>query len=250
MTTPLGWRKVFGVITPTINTVVQPEYDAMRPAGVVNHMEGIYVPDDPVANDADFDELVRRIDVALEDAAMRVMSCKPDHLILGISAESIWDSGDNPGEAVAKRIRAKCGSIGFTQASDALPAALRRYGVKKNIAIITPYFPIAEKPIQSFVKAIGYNLLRTKHLSCKGPVLIAHTTEDQLRSALHEVNGPDVEAIVQFGANLPMAKLAGEAERWLGKPVIAVNTATYWYALRDNKIDDKIQGFGRLLADF
>ena len=69
-----------------------------------------------------------------------------------------------------------------------------------------------------------YRLVGTRHLSCKSPTLIAHVTEDELRAALHAVDGPDVEAIVQFGANLPMAGLAAEAERWLGKPVIAVNS--------------------------
>jgi maleate isomerase len=37
---------------------------------------------------------------------------------------------------------------------------------------------------------------------------------------------------------------------WLGKPVIAINTATYWHALRQNKIADKIPGLGRLLEEF
>ena len=38
---------------------------------------------------------------------------------------------------------------------------------------------------------------------------------------------------MQVGTNLAMAELAATAEFWLGKPVIAINTATYWYALRD-----------------
>ena len=42
-----------------------------------------------------------------------------------------------------------------------------------------------------------------------------------------------------------MVRLAAAAEMWLGKPVIAINTATYWHALRQNKIADKILGLGR-----
>ena len=34
----LAWRLAFGVTTPSTNTVVQPEYDDMRPAGVTNHL--------------------------------------------------------------------------------------------------------------------------------------------------------------------------------------------------------------------
>ena len=37
---------------------------------------------------------------------------------------------------------------------------------------------------------------------------------------------------------------------WLGKPVVALNTATYWHALRQCGIEGKVRGFGRLLAEF
>jgi maleate isomerase len=46
-----------------------------------------------------------------------------------------------------------------------------------------------------------------------------------------------------------MARVAGMAEFWLDKPVIAINTATYWWALRQNNIKDKIQGWGSLLSE-
>jgi maleate isomerase len=47
-----------------------------------------------------------------------------------------------------------------------------------------------------------------------------------------------------------MARVAAMAEFWLGKPVVALNTATYWHALRNCGVGDKVQGFGRLLAEF
>ena len=46
-----------------------------------------------------------------------------------------------------------------------------------------------------------------------------------------------------------MVRLADEAERWLRKPVIAINAATWWMALRDNGIQDKVYGAGGLLRD-
>jgi maleate isomerase len=80
-------------------------------------------------------------------------------------------------------------------------------------------------------------------------VLIAHVSEQELRDAIIEVNAADVQAIVQVGTNLAMARLAGIAEFWLDKPVIAINTATYWWALRQNGITDRIDGFGSLLSE-
>ena len=54
-----------------------------------------------------------------------------------------------------------------------------------------------------------------------------------------ELDGDDVDAIVQVGTNLSMVRLAAAAEMWLGKPIIAINTATYWHALRANGIKDR-----------
>ena len=65
-----------------------------------------------------------------------------------------------------------------------------------------------------------------------------------------EMNTDAVQAIVQAGTNLNFLRLAAEAERWLGKPVLASNAVTWWMALRDNDIPDQMYGFGRILSDF
>ena len=75
------------------------------------------------------------------------------------------------------------------------------------------------------------------------------TAQDMIQG-MRAIDGPDIEAIVQFGANLPMARLADEAERWLNKPVISINVATYWHALRMNGITDKLYGFTQLMSRF
>ena len=53
MTDALGWRANWGVIVPSTNTSVQPEFDDMRPRGVTNHTVRIWIPDDPVGSNAD-----------------------------------------------------------------------------------------------------------------------------------------------------------------------------------------------------
>ena len=97
---------------------------------------------------------------------------------------------------------------------------------------------------------MGVEVLAIKGLRCPSPVSIAYVEEETLRNALQEVNVDGVEALVQVGTNVSMVGLADEAERWLGKPVIAINAATWWMALRDNGIEDKLYGCGRLLREF
>ncbi len=249
MADALGWRRKFGIVTPSTNTIVQPEYDSMRPHGVTNHIGRMYIVDKPVDSDEDFNDLIYRIDNALEDAIDRVMTAEPEYLILGMSSESIWGGGLEPSRRIAKRIRERAGDIGIAQAADAFPAALKALGVGKRLAVVSPYFPVADGHIREYVDEIGFEVIRAKHLSCRSAVLIGHTSEDDLRRAMQEVDGDDIDGIIQFGANLPGAKVAAEAEKWLRKPVICVNVATYWYALRENNIPDKVYGFGSLLSE-
>jgi len=63
------------------------------------------------------------------------------------------------------------------------------------------------------------------------------------------VSDPE-ERLLRVREVLSMVGLADEAERWLGKPVIAINTATWWMALRENGIEDKVYGCGRLMREF
>jgi maleate isomerase len=133
--------------------------------------------------------------------------------------------------------------------SDACQAALRCYGDIKRISVITPYMPVGDAQVRRFFNDCGFEIVNLIGLKCQSPVLIAHESEKRLRDAIIEVNDPSVEAIVQVGTNLSMARLAGVAEFWLDKPVLAINTATYWHALRTNGIMDKVPGYGSLLME-
>ena len=81
-------------------------------------------------------------------------------------------------------------------------------------------------------------------------MLVAPESAAVLRAAIRAVDGPGVVTIVQVGTNLACAAVAAEAERWLNKPIIAINTATYWHALRQNGFFDQRPGCGTLLADY
>ena len=71
--------------------------------------------------------------------------------------------------------------------------------------------------------------------------------EPEIRAAIADIDGDDVDAVLQVGTNLCMLELAPRLEAELDKPVIAINAATYWHALRHNGIEDRKPGFGRLL---
>ncbi|UGQ13808.1 arylmalonate decarboxylase [Yinghuangia sp. ASG 101] len=249
MTDALGWRLKLGVVTPSVNTVVQPEYDDMRPRGVTNHVARIHIPDRVTADDADFEELVRDIDRGVDDAVERVLTCEPACVVLGVSIEAVH--GDpKAGEAILKRLRARFGDdLRLVHAGDAIPAALKAVGVDEGpVGLITPYQPVSEPHLRAFMDSCGYDVTTAVHLRAPSAVKIAHISRETLQRELKRIAAERPRAIVQFGANMCMGRIAAEAERWLDLPVIAVNTATYWHALRTHGIDDQADGFGQLLA--
>ena len=109
---------------------------------------------------------------------------------------------------------------------------------------------MGDQNVVRFFHELGFDVVNILGLRCPTAVSMAHVQEATLRQALLEVNTPEVKALVQVGTNLSMVALADAAERWLSKPVMAINAAIWWMALRDNGIADKLYGCGRLLREF
>lgn len=241
----LGYRMKFGAIGPSTNTVVQPDFDDLRPVGVTNHFSRIVIPDMPVASDADFVALVDCIQANTLQAVDVLKSCEMQYLVMGMSAATFWD-GRKGAEGYRDMMRERAG-VGVSCGSFAMEAALNAYKVRR-IAFMSPYFPSANEQVRRFFEDCGFTVVRDLCLRRPSPVQIAHTTDAQCREAILALDGDDVDAIVQVGTNLSMIRLAAAAELFLGKPVLAINTATYWHALRAVGIEDRIGGFGTLLS--
>ncbi len=244
MADALGWRRKLAVLVPSTNTVVQPEFDAMRPEGVTNHISRIRIPNMPLASDDDFRLLVERIAAAQLEAVDSAMSCEPDHVVLGISVETFW--GGLAASRKLKRELEQHTGLGVTMGAEACDAAFARLGVKR-IAVLTPYFPVGDRNVRAFFEESGYEVVRIQGLKCASPVLIAQVAPQVLRETAAALDGDDVDAVIQVGTNLAMARLAAQMEAERAKPVLAINACIYWHALRKNGIADRIEGWGSLL---
>jgi maleate isomerase len=249
VTDSLGHRGKFGVLAPSTNTSVQPEFEAMRPWGITHHHSRLVIPDRKVTDDASFMQMMDDIRGALFPALEAVLTCDPDYVVLGMSSETFWDGLDG-----SRRLQGrleKTAGRGVAMGSDACRAALQAYGSSvRRLGVVTPYMPVGDRQVHRFFAECGYEVVNLLGLKCSSPQLIAHESKRRLRDAVIEVNRGSVDAIVQVGTNLAMAEVAAMAEFWLDKPVIAINTATYWYALRQYGIKDKVYGRGSLLAEY
>jgi maleate isomerase len=164
---------------------------------------------------------------------------------MGMSSETFWGgkAGAAKFEALMKDLS---GGLDITTGAQAVNAALGKLGAKR-IGIITPYQSVGDSQVKAYMSECGYEVAAIHGLKCPTAKAIADVPPATLKEAFRQVNGPDVEALVQAGTNLFCAKVAAEMELELGKPVIAINTATVWHAYRTHGIEDKVQGFGCLL---
>lgn len=252
MTDVLGYRSKVGIVIPSIATVPQPEMEAMRPAGVTNHISRVHVP--PLALDADSGHaaLMQRMRLGTMDAIDAVMTCAPDHLILCTSGDTVR-GGPDAARVFQSEIERRAGR-GVSMPGFALDAALRALlrptANEAAIGLLTPYQPAGDRDSIAFFRALGYSVARIEGLALDNPLRFAQQDAETLRAALDRLDGPDLAAIVQMGTNLPFAALAAAETARRGKPVIALNTALYWHALRALGIADRVRGFGPLLARY
>ena len=244
----LGYRKLFGVLGPSTNTVVQPDFDDFRPRGVTNHYSRIVVEDAQAISDDTFMAGTLEISRNTLEAVRGVLTCNPDYLVMGMSAVTFY-GGAEGAQRWRQNIERECG-LQLCTGSQSLIEAFNVYGGIKRIAFLSPYYPSANAQVSGFMADYGIETVRDSCLRCPSWTSIAQVSTQTLREELHRLDGDDIDALVQVGTNLSMVRLAAAAELYIGKPVIAINAATYWNALRQNGITDQITGFGRLLEEF
>lgn len=237
MADTLGWRRVIAVVGPSTNTTVEPEFEAMRPAGVTFAYRA-FLTEDPAApiTDVMFSAGVAAMGEGLQGAVRQAMSCKPDGIALGISIVS-FQGGLAGAQALQEQLQNHSG-VPVTLPSLALAEALRALGGIRRVALLTPYVPAANASVKRFLTEAGFEVRRDIALQAPSWTGIAQIAPQRLVHSLRELDGDDVDAFVQVGTNLPFLSLAREAEVWLGKPLLPVNVATCWHTLRSHGIAD------------
>ncbi|MGD9484752.1 arylmalonate decarboxylase [Streptomyces sp. TRM70308] len=221
--------------------------EALRPHQVTNHTGRMVIGDDSMVDEPGFDHVMRSIRGSTHPAIRSVVSCNPDCVIIGVSPESYWEGPDSHAR-VLDSMREAAGGLPVVMSPDAINAALNVHTARR-IAVVTPYLPVGDDSVSRFFEDNGYEVVRVRGLGMPSPAKISHVPPERLRAVVQEIDGPEVEAIVQVGTNVAMASVAAAAEDWIGKPVLSNNTVLYWHALRQNGIHDRVHGHGSLLSE-
>ena len=181
MTDVLGWRALFGVLGPSTNTVVQPEFDQMRPAGVTNHYSRIFTPNANAVSNDTFMNATLVIAENVLDAVDSVMTCSPNYLVMGMSAITFY-GGINGAEKFKKDVQERSG-LSVSIGSDSTKNALNAFGGIKNVAFFSPYFPAANEQVSLYLEESGFNVKKDLCLQCNTWTDIAKVNKDIMFSS-------------------------------------------------------------------
>lgn len=237
------WGHKVGVLTPATNVTVEEELWSMRVPSATISTSRIKIDSlDWSATDG-MQKFVEGVASRLPETVAR-LQLKPDSLLLGISSSTLW-GGLEGNEKTKRKIKDATGYSMVTP-SDAIIAAAKKLNFK-TVGVVTPYPSVADERVKRFFGEIGVSVTKQKGMRADNPVAIGEISESDLKRAIQEVDADGVDAIVQLGTDLKMARVASWAEKWLEKPVLSINATTWWHTLRVNGISDKIYGWGALL---
>jgi maleate isomerase len=247
VTNAVGPRAVFGVIVPSTNTVVEHDYWRAGIQGVAFRAGSMHIPNPVMGDDEDFQALLGQIRASIDTAVRDVLTAEPDRMVMGMSAETFW-GGVEGNAAFEQRLKERTG-LPVTTGASSCRAALHELGCRR-IAVFSPYQPVADREVGRFFTEAGFDVRAITGLRCPTAMDIARVDATTIRATVDELDGADVDAVVQVGTNLSFVRQADALERELGKPVVAINAATLWHALREHGIPDRVEGAGALLRDY
>lgn len=253
----IAHRAQIGVIIPSTNTGVEYDLQKFHLDGVTWHPSRFWIELRNWADEMDktgedensvFERFLDIMRGEIPLSIRNVMSAKVNHIMLGMSAETFWGGLDG-NIKFEQEIRDQIGNLGLTTGAGATKQALENFKAK-TISVITPYPPVGDDNVIRFFSDIGFNVHKVKGLNRPSATAIAETPISEVVDAIHEVDADHVDAIVQCGTNLSTVDLFPTYEHILGKPLIPINVATIWHALRACGVNDRITGKGRLLEEF
>jgi maleate isomerase len=238
-----GRRRRIGVVIPSTNTSVEADYNDLRPDNVTLHVARIFI-NTSIDSDDKAQETLRQIREGSEKAVHDVCTCKPDHLIMGMSSET-FVGGLEGSRALTKRMEETSG-LSVSTGSEATNLALRSIDAKR-IAVLTPYQPSIDEQVELYFDDLGYEMVAMKSLRCPTATSIADVTGEEILSAIDELDEQahgEFDAFVQAGTNLSSWAVADEIEKRTGKPLVSINAATLWHALGVLGLDQSLPTAG------
>ncbi len=232
-----GLRLRIGLLVPSSNTTMEPDFHRMAPKGVSVHTARMRL--DEVTPDG----LIRMADDAERGAAL-LATAGVDVIVYGCTTGSLV-GGVKWEESLVRSIHENTGVLAMST-SGAVVEALRALSARR-VGVATPYTDVLNRLETEFLEDHGFQVASIEGLRLVNNLEIGRVERGVIEGLVEAVAG-EADTIFVSCTNLPAIDLIDGLERRHGRPVVTSNQASLWAALRDSIVKE-ITGYGELLRD-
>jgi len=224
-----------GILVPSSNTTMEPDFYAMAPRGVTTHTARMRLSQVTPEALILMAEDTERAAGLLADAGVDVIvyGCTTGSLVGGVE----WE------EDLVGRIEEETG-IPAVSTSSAVVEALRSLGARR-VGVATPYSEKLNGLEKSFLEDLGFQVTGMRGLGLLDNLDIGRVGRGTLEELVRSV-AEEADAVFVSCTNLPAVGLIEEFEKEFNRPVVTSNQASMLAALR-GRVSPGVDGFGELM---
>lgn len=234
-----GWRAKVGLLTPSINTIVEHDFNRMAPPGISIHVSR-------VATEVEGHlEVLEDMGHHAKDAAVLLSHARPDVVVFGCTSGSFIN-----GHEWTARIEQEIAEVSgcpCVSTARAMVLALAELNIRR-VAVLTPYVRPTNERLRNYLAAANIEVTDLKGLEMLDMYSHADVPSDLLYTEARKLRHRDAEAIFIACTQMKTIDIIEVLEQDVRKPVVTAVQASFWAAL--NALDNvglPISGYGRLL---
>lgn len=233
-------RAQIGYVLVANADLSEADFFAMKPHGVGVHFTRVPMPRE-VSQEA-----LLEAEGELAAAAASLMPGRSDLDVISYSCTSAtFVIGE---DRVIKELSRLNPRPQATTMLTACVAALRAFDAHR-IVLGTAYTEDLNAREVAFLTEKGFEVVRAEGLALTTDEEMNRVTPAYLARFASEIDSPEADAIFISCGALRVLPVIEEIEAVTGKPVIYSNQANFWHCLRLAGVEDRIEGFGRLLRE-
>lgn len=233
-----GTRARLGMLLPSSNRAAEPQFHAMLPAGVSLHTTRLKLKG---SSEGDLLGMTERI----EEASELVADSGVDLIVFHCTAVSTFSAELE--QSIKERV-ARASGKPATATSEAIVAAFHALGAAR-IVMLSPYMEAVNARESGFFQGAGFEVLGCAGLNLSGAGRMMEVSPEKWREFTLAHRDDRADAYLISCTTVRSVDAVEELESELGRPVLTSNTATAWHCLRKMGINDRVEGYGRLLAE-
>ena len=228
-----------GLLVPSSNTTVEPEFYRALPRGVTLHTARLFLT--RIAP-----ESILKMVEDMEAQARLLASADVDVIVLGATAPSFLKGLGYDRELIQKIEAATAKTA--TTTSTALVQAIQHFGARR-VVLGSAYDQKVNALAKTFLEASGVQVVDVQGLSLVDNLVVGRLGPETAYDLALKLNHADADTIVLSCTNWQTMDAIERIERETGKPVITTTQATLWAALRLIGHTENVNGYGRLLRE-